>query len=119
MPDMNAKQTSIDTSQPADDARKPRSDGEQSRLRLLEAAMRLFGEQGFSKTSTREIAQKAKTPPANAGAIPTADDRTVTLKMRTLPPETKARARRLNSHRPTGFQPYSSVDPANFRIWPS
>ena len=66
MPDMNAKQTSIDTSQPADDARKPRSDGEQSRLRLLEAAMRLFGEQGFSKTSTREIAQKAN---ANVAAI--------------------------------------------------
>ena len=70
MPDMNAKKTStdlsIDTSQPADDARKPRSDGEQSRLRLLDAAKRLFGEQGFSKTSTREIAQAAN---ANVAAI--------------------------------------------------
>ncbi|NGZ88381.1 CerR family C-terminal domain-containing protein [Duganella aceris] len=63
---MNAKPTSTDASQPADDARKPRSDGEQSRLRLLAAAMRLFGEQGFSKTSTREIAQAAN---ANVAAI--------------------------------------------------
>jgi AcrR family transcriptional regulator len=64
---MNAKPTTtIDSSQPADDARKPRSDGEQSRVRLLQAAMRLFGEQGFSKTSTREIAQAAN---ANVAAI--------------------------------------------------
>jgi len=63
---MNAKPTSIDTSQPADDGRKPRSDGEQSRERLLHAAMRLFAAQGFSKTSTREIAQAAS---ANVAAI--------------------------------------------------
>jgi AcrR family transcriptional regulator len=66
---MNAKPTTsitTDPSQPADDARKPRSDGEQSRERLLQAAMRLFGEQGFSKTSTREIAQAAN---ANVAAI--------------------------------------------------
>ncbi|MYN17904.1 CerR family C-terminal domain-containing protein [Rugamonas sp. FT107W] len=63
---MNAKPTSIDTSQPADDGRKPRSDGEQSRERLLLAAMRLFAAQGFSKTSTREIAQAAN---ANVAAI--------------------------------------------------
>src|SRR4051812_40962476 len=63
---MNAKPTSIDTSQPADDGRKPRSDGEQSRERLLQAAMRLFAAQGFSKTSTREIAQAAG---ANIAAI--------------------------------------------------
>jgi AcrR family transcriptional regulator len=63
---MNAKPTQLDPSQPADDARKPRSDGEQSRERLLQAAMRLFGEQGFSKTSTREIAQAAG---ANVAAI--------------------------------------------------
>lgn len=46
--------------------RKSRSDGEQSRERLLLAAMRLFGQQGFSKTSTRQIAQAAN---ANVGAI--------------------------------------------------
>jgi AcrR family transcriptional regulator len=67
---MNAKATSHSThtspSQPADDVRKPRSDGEQSRERLLLAAMRLFGQQGFSKTSTREIAQAAG---ANVAAI--------------------------------------------------
>jgi AcrR family transcriptional regulator len=63
---MNAKPTQTDISQPADDARKPRSDGEQSRERLLQAAMRLFGEQGFAKTSTREIAQAAG---ANVAAI--------------------------------------------------
>lgn len=66
MADMNAKPTSNDIHPPTDDARKPRSDGEQSRLRLLDAAKRLFGEQGFSKTSTREIAQKAN---ANVAAI--------------------------------------------------
>ena len=67
---MNAKKTPTATTnnlgQPADDARKPRSDGEQSRVRLLDAAKRLFGEQGFSKTSTREIAQAAN---ANVAAI--------------------------------------------------
>ena len=44
-----------------DDARKTRSDGVQSRERLLLAAMRLFAEQGFAKTSTREIALAAGT----------------------------------------------------------
>lgn len=63
---MNPKPIQHESSQPADDARKPRSDGEQSRERLLQAAMRLFGEQGFSKTSTREIAQAAN---ANVAAI--------------------------------------------------
>ncbi|WP_317204348.1 CerR family C-terminal domain-containing protein [Janthinobacterium sp.] len=51
---------------PADEARKPRSDGELSRERLLMAAMRLFAERGFAKTSTREIAQAAN---ANVAAI--------------------------------------------------
>lgn len=51
---------------PPDEARKTRSDGEQSRERLLQAAMRLFGQHGFSKTSTREIAQAAG---ANVAAI--------------------------------------------------
>ena len=68
---MNAKATSATSpttasGQPADDVRKPRSDGEQSRERLLVSAMRLFGQQGFSKTSTREIAQAAG---ANVAAI--------------------------------------------------
>ena len=46
---------------PADDGRKARSDGVQSRERLLLAAMRLFAEQGYTKTSTREIALAAGT----------------------------------------------------------
>jgi len=45
----------------ADDARKTRSDGMQSRERLLMTAMRLFAEQGFANTSTREIALAAGT----------------------------------------------------------
>jgi AcrR family transcriptional regulator len=48
-------------SPPHDDTRKSRSDGVQSRERLLLAAMRLFAEQGFAKTSTREIALAAGT----------------------------------------------------------
>ena len=39
----------------ADDGRKPRSDGEQSRERLLHSAIRLFAEQGYAKTSTRHV----------------------------------------------------------------
>ncbi|WEF33003.1 CerR family C-terminal domain-containing protein [Pseudoduganella chitinolytica] len=46
--------------------RKSRSDGEQSRERLLLAAMKLFAEQGFARTSTREIALAAG---ANVAAI--------------------------------------------------
>jgi AcrR family transcriptional regulator len=46
---------------PSDDARKTRADGAQSRERLLLAAMRLFAEQGFARTSTREIALAAGT----------------------------------------------------------
>lgn len=45
----------------ADELRKTRSDGAQSRERLLLTAMRLFAEQGFAKTSTREIALAAGT----------------------------------------------------------
>ncbi|MES2016277.1 MAG: CerR family C-terminal domain-containing protein [Pseudomonadota bacterium] len=45
----------------ADEGRKSRSDGVLSRERLLHAAMRLFAEQGFAKTSTREIALAAGT----------------------------------------------------------
>lgn len=37
-----------------------RSDGIEARNRLLDAALRLFAEKGFAKTSTREIAQAAQ-----------------------------------------------------------
>jgi TetR/AcrR family transcriptional regulator, regulator of cefoperazone and chloramphenicol sensitivity len=37
-----------------------RSDGQEARQRLLDAAMALFAEQGFAKTSTREIAHAAQ-----------------------------------------------------------
>jgi AcrR family transcriptional regulator len=47
----------INTARP----RAPRSDGEQSRERLLHAALALFAQQGFAKTSTREIAEAAGT----------------------------------------------------------
>jgi AcrR family transcriptional regulator len=46
--------------------RKPRADGEQSRERLLQAAMQLFAAQGYNNTSTREIALAAG---ANVAAI--------------------------------------------------
>lgn len=43
------------------DTRKTRSDGAQSRERLLAAAMHLFAERGFAPTSIREIAAAAGT----------------------------------------------------------
>lgn len=46
--------------------RPQRSDGEQSRERLLHAALELFADQGFARTSTREIAEAAG---ANIAAI--------------------------------------------------
>lgn len=49
-----------------DESRKPRADGEQSRERLLLTAIRLFAEQGYGATSTRQIAQAAG---ANSAAI--------------------------------------------------
>jgi TetR/AcrR family transcriptional regulator, regulator of cefoperazone and chloramphenicol sensitivity len=39
--------------------RATRKDGEDSRQRLLLAALRLFAEQGYAKTSTRELAEAA------------------------------------------------------------
>lgn len=59
------------TSPPASTAvqptnRKQRSDGAGARAQLLQTALRLFSEKGFSKTSTREIAQAAG---ANIAAI--------------------------------------------------
>ena len=47
-------------------SRPQRSDGEQSRERLMRAALQLFALQGFAKTSTREIAEAAG---ANLAAI--------------------------------------------------
>lgn len=41
------------------ETRKQRSDGAEARARLLDMALRLFAEKGFSKTSTRDIAQAA------------------------------------------------------------
>ena len=41
------------------ESRKPRSDGTEARQLLLHAALRLFSEKGFAKTSTREIAAAA------------------------------------------------------------
>lgn len=41
------------------EARKQRADGAEARAQLLLAALRLFAERGFAKTSTREIAQAA------------------------------------------------------------
>lgn len=59
------------TSPPASTAvqpagRKQRSDGAGARAQLLQTALRLFSEKGFSKTSTREIALAAG---ANIAAI--------------------------------------------------
>ena len=46
---------------PAPPTAKPlRSDGAEARNRLLDAALALFAEKGFAKTSTREIAQAAQ-----------------------------------------------------------
>jgi AcrR family transcriptional regulator len=53
-----------DDTDPAGRAR--RSDGAETRSRLLHAALRLFAAQGYTRTSTREIAQAAQ---ANIGAI--------------------------------------------------
>jgi AcrR family transcriptional regulator len=47
-------------------AKPKRSDGSQARNRLLDAALQLFAEQGFAKTSIREIALAAQ---ANVASI--------------------------------------------------
>ena len=47
--------------EPSVRARPQRSDGEQSRERLLHAALGLFAQNGYAKTSTREIAEAAGT----------------------------------------------------------
>lgn len=45
--------------EPSPRTRPQRSDGEQSRERLMRAALPLFANQGYAKTSTREIAEAA------------------------------------------------------------
>ena len=50
-----------DMSSPDTSAKAMRSDGVEARNRLLDAALALFAEKGFAKTSTREIAQAAQT----------------------------------------------------------
>lgn len=57
---------SSDPTPTAAEPRKQRSDGAEARLLLLHAALRLFAEKGFAKTSTREIALAAG---ANLAAI--------------------------------------------------
>ena len=57
---------SSDPTPSAAEPRKQRSDGAEARLLLLHAALRLFAEKGFAKTSTREIALAAG---ANLAAI--------------------------------------------------
>ncbi|RYX96845.1 MAG: DUF1956 domain-containing protein [Comamonadaceae bacterium] len=47
-------------------SRKERSDGAEARAQLIRAAIKLFSDKGFAKTSTREIAQAAG---ANVAAI--------------------------------------------------
>jgi AcrR family transcriptional regulator len=47
------------TPSPPTASRKPRADGVEARERLLGAALQLFAEKGFAKTSTRDIAQTA------------------------------------------------------------
>lgn len=51
-----------------DRQRAARSDGEQSREKLLHAGLRMLAAQGFSKTSTHEIAEAANTPVAAMSA---------------------------------------------------
>lgn len=45
---------------PTAPSRSSRSDGEAARERLLHAGLRLFAEQGYAKTSTRELAEAAQ-----------------------------------------------------------
>jgi len=47
--------------------RSSRSDGEQSRLRLLQAGLALFAQHGYAQTSTRDIAEAAGTNLAAIG----------------------------------------------------
>lgn len=56
----NVKAPLTSPAAPSGSARAPRTDGAQARARLLKAAIGLFADKGFTKTSTREIAQAAQ-----------------------------------------------------------
>jgi len=57
---MNARDPLPPTPTPAPSPRRaPRSDGAEARHRLLHTALRLFAQNGFAKTSIREIAREA------------------------------------------------------------
>ncbi|HWT71330.1 MAG TPA: CerR family C-terminal domain-containing protein [Oxalicibacterium sp.] len=56
---MNAIRKKPDSFARPSAARKQRADGADARERLLHAALQLFAEKGYAKTSTREIAQLA------------------------------------------------------------
>ena len=55
---MNARDPLTPTPVPSP-RRAPRSDGAEARHRLLHTALRLFAQNGFAKTSIREIAREA------------------------------------------------------------
>jgi AcrR family transcriptional regulator len=65
---MNAQDHSpVPLTDPSPSPAKPlRIDGQQARLRLLDAGLALFAEKGYAETSTREIAQAAQ---VNVAAI--------------------------------------------------
>lgn len=56
---MNAAPSKKSPTAPSSGSRRPRLDGIEARERLLGAALQLFAEKGFAKTSTRDIAQAA------------------------------------------------------------
>ena len=63
---MNSTDNVILTSQDTPERKPVRSDGQQARLRLLDAGLTLFADKGFANTSTRELAQAAQ---VNVAAI--------------------------------------------------
>lgn len=63
---MNPPATANKTAPEPGAARRQRADGHEARERLLLAALRLFAEQGFARTSIRDIAQAAG---ANVAAV--------------------------------------------------
>ena len=56
---MNATRKKSPAATPPPAARKQRADGAEARERLLHTALQLFAENGYAKTSTRDIAQAA------------------------------------------------------------
>ncbi len=66
MPDAEPSACESRAAVPRQPGRAVRSDGEASRRRLCEAALELFARDGYARTSTRAIAQRAQT---NVAAI--------------------------------------------------